>query len=88
MTANAKESSNQNEATLKITKNTLMYEIIYFNIESQKETYGRDAFGEFGTLLSTDSDFAIPDIYDFQSEPQPISIPRNNSLGTSDLAAS
>ena len=47
-----------------------MYEIIYFNIESQKETYGRDAFGEFGTLLSTDSDFAIPDIYDFQSEPQ------------------
>ena len=45
-----------------------MYELIHF--QSQDDTYGRDTFGEFGTLLATDADLAIPELSDFQSQPQ------------------
>jgi hypothetical protein len=38
-----------------------MYELIYFDNPAQSETYGRDAFGEFGTILATDVDLAIPE---------------------------
>ena len=41
-----------------------MYELIHL----QHDTYGRDAFGEFGTLLATDADLSIPDLSDFQSQ--------------------
>lgn len=48
-----------------------MYELIQFDNHgnhAQNETYGRDEFGEFGTILATDSEFAIPDP-DSQSDP-------------------
>ncbi len=52
-----------------------MYELIHFDNHSQNETYGRDAFGEFGTILASDSDLAIPELSDFQSDPQlPIAV--------------
>ena len=41
-----------------------MYELIHL----QHDTYGRDAFGEFGTLLATDADLSIPELSDFQSQ--------------------
>jgi hypothetical protein len=51
-----------------------MYELIHFD-KSQNETYGRDAFGEFGTILASDSDLAVPELSDFQSDPQlPITV--------------
>ena len=43
-----------------------MYELISFDDQS-KQTYGRDTFGEFGTILAADSELAIPDLSDFQS---------------------
>ena len=46
-----------------------MYEIIYFDNHARSETYGKDAFGEFGTILAKDSDLAIAEP-DFQSDPQ------------------
>jgi hypothetical protein len=46
-----------------------MYELIYLDNPAQSETYGRDAFGEFGTILATDLELAIPEP-DFQSDPQ------------------
>ena len=46
-----------------------MYELIDFDNHAQSETYGRDAFGEFGTILSTDFDLGIPEA-DSQSDPQ------------------
>ena len=46
-----------------------MYELISFD-DKQKQTYGRDTFGEFGTILASDSELAIPEISDFQSTPQ------------------
>ena len=45
-----------------------MYELINFENQPQNQTYGRDAFGEFGTLLATDADLSIPDLSDFQSQ--------------------
>ena len=45
-----------------------MYELIQLPNQSQHDTYGRDAFGEFGTLLATDADLSIPDLSDFQSQ--------------------
>jgi hypothetical protein len=48
-----------------------MYELIHFDNPSENETYGRDAFGEFGTILATDSELAIPELSDFQSDPDP-----------------
>lgn len=52
-----------------------MYELIQFDNQAQNQTYGRDAFGEFGTILATDSDLAIPELSDFQSDPQlPIAV--------------
>lgn len=49
-----------------------MYELIQFDNHAQSETYGKDAFGEFGTILATDFDLAIPEP-DSQSNPQPLS---------------
>jgi hypothetical protein len=46
-----------------------MYEIISFD-DQQKQTYGRDTFGEFGTILASDSELAIPELSDFQSTSQ------------------
>jgi len=54
-----------------------MYELIYFDNHALCETYGRDAFGEFGTILAKDSDLAIAEP-DFQSEPQLPSAPSRN----------
>jgi hypothetical protein len=45
-----------------------MYELIHFHNQSQHDTYGRDAFGEFGALLATDADLSIPELSDFQSK--------------------
>lgn len=47
-----------------------MYELISFDNQQQNQTYGRDAFGEFGTFFATDSDLGIPELSDFQSDPQ------------------
>ena len=46
-----------------------MYELIKFDNHAQSETYGKDAFGEFGTILATDFDLAIPEP-DSQSDSQ------------------
>jgi hypothetical protein len=59
-----------------------MYELIHFHNQSQDETYGRDAFGEFGTLLATDADLAIPELSDFQSQPQLPTVTHNLSTET------
>ena len=45
-----------------------MYELIHLHNQSQHDTYGRDAFGEFGTLLASDADLSIPELSDFQSQ--------------------
>lgn len=60
-----------------------MYELIQFDNQAQNQTYGRDAFGEFGTILATDSDLAFPELSDFQIGPttanrSPTSLHRNN----------
>jgi hypothetical protein len=47
-----------------------MYELIKFDNHAQSETYGKDALGEFGTILATDFDFAVPEP-DSQSDLQP-----------------
>ena len=46
-----------------------MYELITFDNHAQNETYGKDAYGEFGTILATAFDLAIPEP-DSQSEPR------------------
>ena len=50
-----------------------MYELINFGNHARSETYGRDAFGEFGTILAEDYDLAIPEA-DFQAYDQPVSV--------------
>ena len=50
-----------------------MYELINFGNHARSETYGRDAFGEFGTILAGDYDLAIPGA-DFQEDNQPLSV--------------
>jgi hypothetical protein len=57
-----------------------MYEIIHFDNHAQTETYGKDSFGEFGTLLATDSDLSIPEP-DSQSEPQ---VPSHRNVSPED----
>jgi hypothetical protein len=52
-----------------------MYEIISFD-DQQKQTYGRDTFGEFGTILASDSELAIPELSDFQSTSELQTAPR------------
>jgi hypothetical protein len=46
-----------------------MYELVKFDNHAQSETYGKDAYGEFGTILATACDLAIPEP-DSQSDPQ------------------
>jgi hypothetical protein len=65
-----KSSSHQTTATLNNKYPNLMYELINFENQPQNQTYGRDAFGEFGTILASDSDLAIPELSDFHSDPQ------------------
>jgi hypothetical protein len=65
-----KSSSHQTTATLNSKYPNLMYELINFENQPQNQTYGRDAFGEFGTILASDSDLAIPELSDFHSDPQ------------------
>ena len=57
-----------------------MYEIIHFDNHAQTETYGRDSFGEFGTLLATDSDRSIPEP-DSESELQ---LPSHHNVSPED----
>jgi hypothetical protein len=46
-----------------------MYELISFD-DHQTQTYGQDAFGEFGSIFASDTELAIPGLSDFQSDPQ------------------
>ena len=57
-----------------------MYEIIHFNNHAETESYGRDSFGEFGTLLAPDSDLSILEP-DSQSE---LHLPSHHNVSPED----